>query len=232
MRTTHLKLSLSILTVVATAACGDARANDAAENELKRDLELASATTMKLATPAVDSALLTAMETKPQRAPEQSTVVRRGAGTRAVPSATPTVEAEPELDVAAEGESEVTETVAAAPAPEPINEPIAVAPRPQPSIIQTGGAGDYGVGSGGMGGGGGGVVLRGGGVHGDNCQIHTRGGGIYTRGPVYIPQTTARVPATRNTGSGSMDRRNTRTEARTASTTSSRPGGRATRGLR
>ena len=242
MRTMTLKLALPALAVVAAAACGDARANDATQNELKRDLELASATTMKLATPAVDSALLSAMETKPLRAPEPSTVVRRGAGTRAVRSETPTVEAEPELDLAAEGESEVTETVAAAPAPEPITEPVAVAPRPQPAIIQTGGAGDYGVGTGGMGGGGGGmggggggVVIRGGGVHGDNCEIHRRGGGgIYTRGPLIIPQTTARTPSTRNTGSGSMDRRNPRTETRTASsrgTTGSRPTSRPSRGL-
>jgi hypothetical protein len=235
MRTTHLKLSLPVLAVVAVTACGDARANDATQDDLKRDLELASATTMKLATPAVDSTLLTAMETKPQRAPEQSTVVRRGAGSRAVQSETPTVEAEPELDVAAEGESEVTETVAAAPAPEPINEPVAVAPRPQPSVIQTGGAGDYGVGSGGMGTGRGGVVIRGGGVDGDNCELHRRGrGGIYTRGPIIttIPQVTARVPQSPGSGSGGIDRSGPRSGTREASTTTARPSGRPMRGLR
>lgn len=181
---------LALLTIaIAITACADANANSA-QDELKRDLELASATTMKLATPPVDSALLTSMETKPINAPAPAPVVKRGAGPRVVASEEPTVEATPDEDVAAVEEEEVeTETIAPAPAPE-ISEPIAVAPRPQPSIIQTGGAGDYGVGSGGMGGGTGGVVIRGGGVDGDNCRPRGRNGGpIVYRGPVFIPQT-------------------------------------------
>lgn len=181
---------LALLSIaIAITACADANANSA-QDELKRDLELASATTMKLATPPVDSALLTSMETKPINAPAPARVVKRGAGPRAVASEEPTVEATADEDVAAVEEEEVeTETIAPAPAPE-ISEPIAVAPRPQPSIIQTGGAGDYGVGSGGMGGGTGGVVIRGGGVDGDNCRPRGRNGGpIVYRGPVFIPQT-------------------------------------------
>lgn len=236
MRTATLKLT-SILSVVALTACGDARANEASADELKRDLELATATTMKLATPAVDSALLSALETKPMRAPEQSTVVRRGAGSRAVQSRTPTVAAEMDTEAAAVDETEVTETVAEAAAPES-REPVAVAPRPAP-------AGDYGSGI--MGGGvgpagtGTGVVLRGGGVDGDNCDLHRRGrrGGTVV-GPIFIPQQTARPTGTIGgvtVAGGSMGARSPRTETRTtgAAAPSSRPaiGGRGGRiGLR
>ncbi len=178
---------LSIAT--AFAACADASANSN-QDELKRDLELASATTMQLATPEVDSSLLTTMETKPINAPAPAPVVKRASGPKAVQSDEPTVEATPEEEVAAvEEEQSETETMAPAPAPE-ITEPVAVAPRPQPAIIQTGGTGDYGVGTGGMGGGRGGVVIRGGGVDGDNCRPRGRNGGVVvSRGPIYIPST-------------------------------------------
>ena len=183
---------LALLAVAtAIAACADANANSV-NAELKRDLELASATTMKLATPPVDSAFLASMETKPINSPAPAPVVKRGAGSRAVASEAPTVEAIEETDVATVEEEEAqTETMAPAPAPEN-NEPVAVAPRPQPPVVLTGGAGDYGVGSGGVGGGRGGVVIRGGGVDGDNCELHRRGrngGTIVYRGPIYIPQT-------------------------------------------
>lgn len=192
---------LALLTIAAAlAACADASAN-ASQDELKRDLELASATTMKLATPQVDSSLLSAMETKPIASPAPAPVVKRGAGPRAVASDAPTVEATAEEDVAAAEEVEAeTETIAPAPAPES-TEPVAVAPRPQPPIIQTGGAGDYGVGTGGMGGGDGRVVIRGGGVDGDNCRPRGRNGGpIVYRGPIYIPHTTVTPRGTRVAG--------------------------------
>jgi hypothetical protein len=185
--------SLSLLAIAtAIAACADASANST-QDELKRDLELASATTMKLATPQVDSSLLASMETKPNNAPAPAPVVRRAPqGPRAVETEAPTVEATPDMDIAAvEEERTETETVAEAPAPE-ISEPVAVAPRPQPTITQAGGAGDYGVGTGGVGTGRGGVVIRGGGVDGDNCDLHRRGrngGTIIFRGPVYPPGT-------------------------------------------
>jgi len=180
--------SLSLLAIAtAIAACADASANSS-QDELKRDLELASATTMKLATPQVDSSLLTSMETKPINSPAPAPVVKKAQGPRAVRSELPTVTATESEDVAAVEEEETqTEAIAPAPAPES-SEPVAVAPRPQPSIIQAGGAGDYGVGTGGMGGGRGGVVIRGGGVDGDNCRPHGRNGGpIIYRGPVYQP---------------------------------------------
>src|SRR5688572_9333832 len=141
---------LAIATAI--AACADANANTT-QDELKRDLELASAMTMKIASPQVDSSLLTSMETKPINAPAPAAVVKRAQGPRAVQSEEPTVMATPETYVPAVEEEEV-ESESIAPAHAPLcSEPVADAPRSQPSIIQTGGAGDYGVGTGGMGGG-------------------------------------------------------------------------------
>jgi hypothetical protein len=237
VRTATLKVCLAILGLGALAACGDARAN-AASDELKKDLELATSTTMTLATPKVDSSLLS-LENKPAAAPAPATRVRRGAGTRAVASESPTVEATPDVDAAAVDETEEVESEELAPAPAPESaEPVAVAPRPQPVIIQTGGAGDYGVGTGGRGTGGPGVVIRGGGVDGDNCRIHTgrQGGGtgVVYRGPVYIPRTSTQPTGVRVGGGSSIGQRGPAREsssnARPASSgstgTASRPGGR------
>ena len=184
-----LKLSFATLAVAAAvSACSDARATDA-DADLQRDLALAS-TTVSLAAPQVDSALLSSLETKPQGAPEKAPVLKKAEGPRAVRSRTPTVQAAPVEELAAaESEEEVVEVMEEAPAPEEITEPVAVAPRPQPVVVDAGGSGDYGDGNGGVWGGGGtGVIIRGGGVHGDNCQLHYPGrGGVY-RGPVFIPQ--------------------------------------------
>jgi hypothetical protein len=165
----------------------------AAQEDLKRDLQLAASATMDLAGPKVNPALLT-LEAKPQGAPEAATTIRRGAGNRAIRSRTPTVRATPELEVAAVDETDQVESLAEAPVAEAIDEPVAVAPRPVPVIVSTGGAGDYGTGSGGgiFGGGMGGVVIRGGGVDGDNCELHRNGRG--TRGPIYIPNRPAPLP--------------------------------------
>lgn len=190
-----MKLSIAALSLAAgIAACGEGRATDTAKQEdFKRDLQLASSSTMDLAGPKVDPALLASLETKPQGAPQAALTVKKGAGNRAVRSNTPTVRATAETDVAAVDESsEVVEMVTNAPVPEPSNEPVAIAPRPTPVVIQSGGgAGDYGTsgnGGGVFGGGGGigGVVIRGGGVDGDRCEIHDRRGRT-SRGPVYIP---------------------------------------------
>jgi hypothetical protein len=190
VRSSPIKLSIVALSLaVGIAACRDANAkNTATQDELKRDLELAASATINLAAPKVDSSLLT-LEGQPQATPQASRVVRRGAGNRAIRSQTPTVRAEPVVEVAAVEESDATETLADAPSPDN-GEPVAVAPRPAPVVIQTGGAGDYGSGGGIFGGGsGGGVVIRGGGVDGDNCELHRRGG--RRGGPPIIPQTPA-----------------------------------------
>lgn len=185
---TSFRAFLAAALAVVTAACGDARATDAArQDDLERDLELASATTMNLASARVDPSLLDALETKPQGAPLAVPTIRKGAGSRAVRSSTPTVRATPEVELAAEA-TDATLISAEAPAPE-VSEPVAVVPRPAPVPAEP--AGDYGTGGGGVifgGGGIGGVIIRGGGVDGDNCDLHTRGGRRgTTRGPIYMP---------------------------------------------
>jgi hypothetical protein len=188
---TSVKFSIAALSLaVGISACRDASANSAsAQAELKRDLEMAASATINLAAPRVDPALLT-LEGQPQSAPQTSRVMKKSAGNRAVRSQTPTVRAEPEVEVAALDESEVAESIAEAAAPEN-SEPVAVAPRPAPVVIQTGGGGDYGNGGGIFGGGMGGVVIRGGGVDGDNCELHRRGRGGHT-GPIFrVPTPTA-----------------------------------------
>jgi hypothetical protein len=192
-----MKISLAALALTTgILACADAPAAETKNTDLQRDIELASATTMNLAAPRIDSSLLNSMETQPQGTPEVARTVRRGAGSRAVRSETPTVRATPVVEVAELEESEEVPTVAVAPAPEESSEPVAVAPRPAPAVIPTGGegGGDYGTSGngGGIFGGGsgnGGVVIRGGGVDGDNCELHRRGrnGGI--AGPVFYPRT-------------------------------------------
>lgn len=194
MRTT-VKVTLASLALIgiagAIAACTDARANEpAADAELKRDLELASAS-ITLASRGVDSANLSALETKPISSPEKSRVAKRGSGTRAVRSATPTVRATPEPEPAAVTTEADALVIGALPE---ISEPVAVVPTPAPLPVPSP-AGDYGsggglFGSGGgrIGGGGGGVVvIRGGGVDGDNCELHRRPRG--SRGPIYVPAT-------------------------------------------
>jgi len=191
-----MKYSITAVTLaVGLAACSGGKSTDSAKaDDFKRDLQLASSTSMDLASPKVDLALLNSLETKPQGAPQAAKTVKRGAGNRAVRSKTPTVRATPETDVAASDDnSEQVTTVTNAPVPEPTKEPVAVAPRPVPVVVQAGDAtaGDYGTGSNGggvFGGGGGigGVVIRGGGVDGDHCEPHG-GRGRTTRGGIYMP---------------------------------------------
>jgi hypothetical protein len=192
MRTTTV-LATAMLALGA-AACTSKPAKTANKDAFSEDLKLASATTMDLATPKVNPALLTSLETAPRGAPERAPTIKKGEGEHAIPSEAPTVEAAPEPTPAPAVETEpVATTVAPAPVPEPNSEPVAVAPRPTPAAtLPAGGmgAGDYGTG-GGVFGGGIGIIIRGGG-DGDHCEIRPRGGVM--RGPVYVPRPT--MPAT------------------------------------
>ena len=196
MSTSRNRVSIVALafTAAGLAACGKAKSTDIAQQDLQRDLQLASASTMNLAGGRVDPALLSSLETQPRGTPEARKTVKKGAGPRAVRSETPTVLATPDVDVAAVEENDDVQAESIAPTPEPTNEPVAIAPRPTPVNLPAAGAGDYGVGNGGgvFGGGSGrgGVVIRGGGVDGDNCDLHRGGRGGVVRGPVYIPRVT------------------------------------------
>lgn len=196
---TPMKFSIPALLVAAglSACAGKSSTDGAKQDDFSRDLQLASSTTMNLATPKVDPALLTSLETRPQGAPQSASTVKRGAGNRAIRSQTPTVRATPEMDVAAvDDNSEQVNVEAEAPV-DATSEPVAVAPRPSPVpvVTQAGdGSGDYGTsGNGGgifgPGGGIGGVVIRGGGVDGDHCEIYgTRRSRRPTYGgPIYMP---------------------------------------------
>lgn len=198
MRTTSLRVALSLTAAAAIAACGRAKST-AQQDDFKNDLQLAASSTMNLATPKVDPSLLnSSLETKPQGAPQVASTIRKAhSGNRAVRSHTPTVRSAPDMDVASSDESaSETTTIQQAPAPE-VNEPAAVAPRPTaaPTSGAGNGSGDYGTsGNGGgifgPGGGMGGVVIRGGGADGDHCEPYpSRRGGrpIYIPGPIVPP---------------------------------------------
>ena len=187
---TPVKLATAIFAISA-AACAPAAKTDSASDDFKRDLQLASATNMDLAAPAVNPALLTSLETAPGGAPKTARTIKKAAdGAVATPSEAPTVPAAPEPEPAP---VEETQPVAPAPAPAPVpvetSEPVAVAPRPSPvPAIPTSGAGEYGRGGGVLGGGTGTVVIRGGSAGDDHCDPHGRHGGIIFRSPVYVPR--------------------------------------------
>lgn len=142
-------------------------------------------------------------ETAPEAKPEPSPIVRKGAGPKAVRSATPTVQAAPEA-VAADVVEEIPDlqVIQTAAAPSPVEAPAPAVPRPSPvyepaptrdegPILAGGtGAGNGRTGGAGTGGGWGGIfgaVIRGGGVDGDNCDPRPRStaGRPPMRAPVY-----------------------------------------------
>ncbi|HET9425880.1 MAG TPA: hypothetical protein VFO55_10950 [Gemmatimonadaceae bacterium] len=146
-------------------------------------------------------------ETVPEAKPEPKTVTKRGNGTRAVRSNTPTVKAVAEPVVAdvveeipdltvmqtAAGPTNVEAPAPSIPRPAPATEP---APAQEEGAILRGGngAGTGTVGTGGSGGGWGGifgVVIRGGGVDGDNCEPRPRSRPGTRTTPVYSPNPSA-----------------------------------------
>lgn len=175
-------LGLGLATFVAL------RANrDKGGDTFAQELQKADAAGVQLAqSQAANQYLLT--ETVPETRPEAKTVIRRGNGTRAVRSNTPTVRAAPE-QVASDVVEEIPDlsVMQASAAPAPTEVVVASAPAPAPqtepapsddngAILRGGnGAGEGRSGSAGSGGGWGGifgVVIRGGGVDGDNCELH------------------------------------------------------------
>ena len=223
---TLLKVSMIpvVLSAVVLSACGKSstRADGAISDELKRDLQMASSTSLDLA--SRQSAAAFPLTELPAATPSPSTTLRKSAGPKAVRSRTPTVKAAPEPTVATEVEEPEVEVTAEAPSPtlEPMPEPDAPAvPRPSPINPAPAGDGSWGRNGGGSapGGVGGGsvlggifgVVIRGGGVDGDRCEIHNRrprnragilNGGIYTgprSGPSRLPGSPVGGDITRRT---------------------------------
>jgi hypothetical protein len=179
------------LSAVVLAACGknEAPTNRAMNDDLKRDLQLASSSELDLASrQAAKSFPLT--EIGQNSAPSPSTSLKKAAGPKAVKSKTPSVKAAPEPTIATEAEQPQSEVATETPAPTVAQapEPSAPAvPRPSPVPIDP----NAGVGAGGQNGGsatagpsnGGGsilgtifgAVIRGGVVDGDHCDPRTDG---------------------------------------------------------
>jgi hypothetical protein len=202
---------LAVGLAVVLAACGknSASPNRAMNDDLKRDLQLASSSSLDLASQqASKSFALT--EIGQSSVPSPSLAVRKGAGPKAVKSKAPTVKAAPAPTVDTKAEEPTTQVMAQAPSPttEPTPDPTAPAvPRPSPTPIDpNGGEGAHGQNGGGSnpgaGDGGGsilggifGAIIRGGVVDGDHCDPRTdrrgRGRGNYPNTPFPPP---GRIP--------------------------------------
>ena len=189
---TVLRSSIAVgLSAVFLAACGKngASPNRAMNDDLKRDLQLASSTSLDLA--SQQAAKPYALTEIPQNAaPSPSPTIKRGAGPKAVRSKTPTVKASPDATIESKAEEPTVDVMAQAPSPtvEPTPDPAAPAvPRPSPTPTDpNGGEGAHGQHGGGpnpgAGDGGGsilggifGVIIRGGVVDGDHCDPRTDG---------------------------------------------------------
>lgn len=174
--------------------------NKAPTDDFANELQQADAAGIQLAQ-AQTAKQFALSETVPEAKPEAKTVTKRGNGTKAVRSSTPTVKAAPE-PVAADVVEEIPDlsVVQTAAAPTVTEAVVPSIPRPAPAsepapsedegaILRGGsGAGTGRTGTGGSGGGWGGIfgaVIRGGGVDGDNCAPPSRNGRPPMRTPVY-----------------------------------------------
>ena len=203
------------LSAVVLAACGKngASPNRAMNDDLKRDLQLASSSSLDLASQQASKSF--ALTEIPQSsAPSPAPTVKKGAGPKAVKSKTPTVKAAPEATIEAKAEEPTTEVMAQAPSPttEPTPDPMAPAvPRPSPTPIDpNGGEGARGRNGGGpnpgTGDGGGsvlggifGTILRGGVIDGDHCDPRRDGRhGRQQRPPYNGPSTFPNIPNPRS----------------------------------
>jgi hypothetical protein len=193
-------LGLGLATFVALRP-SNKNANDAFAKELAQadaaGIQLAQSQTAK---PFVLN------ETVPETKPEAKTVIKRGNGTQAVRSKTPSVAAAP-TNIAADVVEEIPDltmpTRSAAPTQVEVVAPVASGPAADPApvpaqdqgpILRGGNGAGTGAGSAGGGGGWGtifGAVIRGGGVDGDNCDPRgtrrpTAGGGTYGGNPAGV----------------------------------------------
>ena len=186
MRASMLAVGLS---AVVLAACGKngASPNRAMNDDLKRDLQLASSSGLDLASQQASKGFALT-EIAKSSAPSPAPTVRKGTGPKAVRSKTPTVKAAPDASIESKAEEPTTEVMAQAPSPttEQTPDPMAPAvPRPSPTPVDpNGGYGTRGQNGGGpnpgAGDGGGsvlggifGAILRGGVVDGDHCDPRT-----------------------------------------------------------
>jgi hypothetical protein len=186
-------------------------------DDLKRDLQLASSSSLDLASQQAAKPFALTELGQSSAAPAPSLALKKGAGPKAVKSKTPTVKAAPDASIDAKAEDPTVEVMAQAPSPrtEPTPDPTAPAvPRPSPTPIDpNGGQGAHGQNGGGSnpgaGDGGGsilggifGAIIRGGVVDGDHCDPrndgrHRRGGGGYGGPGTSFPNTPFPSPGPR-----------------------------------
>ena len=193
------------LSAVVLAACGKngASPNRAMSDDLKKDLQLASSSGLDLASQQASKAFALT-EISQSSAPTPASTAKKGAGSKAVKSKTPTVKAAPDASIESKAEEPAVEVMAQAPSPttEPTPDPIAPpVPRPSPTPIDpNGGEGARGQNGGGpnpgAGDGGGsilggifGAIIRGGVVDGDHCDPRTDRRGGRQRPPYNGPST-------------------------------------------
>lgn len=190
---TFTRMAVLPAALLALAACGrQAKRTASSDNDLKKDLQLAS-TNIDLATSRPSNIVLSPVEEMPMSKPEHARTLKKAPGPKAVHSPHPTVKASPTTEVAAVEQKPQTDQPVEAPAPQPEVTPpepaLPPATRPSPGSVPsqdpgTGRAQGEGTGSviGAVLGGILGAVIRGGAVDGDRCEPH---GGRHGRGGVY-----------------------------------------------
>lgn len=164
---TTAKVTVGTLMVAALACAGDRQVADA---ELARDLELASATGLELASAQFGNAtaIVSAAEQVPRTEPVRAPAPRRAPGRALAPDPAPTESSTPEPEQVEQ------------PSPAPVmvadvasNAPPAGRPAPIPVSYPAGGASDGDRGRGpSIGDILGGVIIRGGSGGVDDCEIH------------------------------------------------------------
>ena len=169
---TIVKLAYTASALV-MVACGSGDGDSAMSDELRKDLQLASASeSITLAGADQNGALqvVSAIERTKPPAPRKVAASQRAPRHRPAPRVAEPVEVE-EADVSEEIETQPVEIAAA-----PIEPATLPSPRPRPVLVSNGGGvydGDRGgIDRGQVLGGIITVVLRGGGVDGDNCDLH------------------------------------------------------------
>lgn len=186
-------IPFAVVGVAVAVAVGLRGSQKKSADSLTDDLARAQAAGLELAQ-AQGATKFALSETVPESKPEPSKAIKKGSGTKAVRSTTPTVKAAP-TTVAADVVEEIPEmpVMQTASAPSPVEAAAPAVPRPVPvttvsypeqdqgPILAGGtGRGTGTAGNGGNGGGWGGIfgaVIRGGGVDGDNCDPRPRSGG-------------------------------------------------------
>ncbi|MEJ7809597.1 MAG: hypothetical protein WKG32_04185 [Gemmatimonadaceae bacterium] len=178
---TIVKMSALPVALVALACVDGGTKHATVSDELSRDLALASAASLDLASEQASARtnVVSAMELTPESAPSKAAAPRKPVKRPAAPKPTEEVAVAVETPTPAPEPVAPPQEVAAPQGQAPAEEPQA-GPRPQPlppvypGDSRTGGEGGRGPGIGGVLIG---VVLRGGGVDGDHCEIHQRGRG-------------------------------------------------------